>query len=897
MGAPLSVTHQKMTGAARRVGDNCFKDLYLPGRAPAQPDRESLEARMARVSRIRSNLARAELMTEYLNIALHARGVGRREVAADYCMRVLEADLKDGTYTQAVLALNMILSQDIQLEEEALLKARVAGRFHSYMKRTEFSPKLGDNANLYLFLAAINIKTPSNIPTVKVFELGARVLNEFPDFGGRQLLAQEVLYQGRVIERATGQRINRGHARKAAEIVAADFARFRDNLGIVHTIAIDLAYFEYSDLMEGLLREYKDDKELALLRSLAYNYRTVRELLSRGEKQNAVALVREAIAEFESAPETENFAYLETAGIWLRLLALRATQEGIEASAFADLRFRGSKLDGHIGDLAKVQDDIRLRGELIELARKNLFLLGVESKRRKPNYLVAKVDSSGYRTTFPFEKGEVSLYFDAENDTAVLAISLKDCNMPCVCFPMALKERKIVPFEFNGQHSLWLICMVARSVFAIAYNQIEADESQNKVDLKIKEAITAANEAEKKKKALQVFIQYFQSAHEELFLREVEMLERYYPAAEVALRLQSAYDIPTIRYRLGPKDILHTFVEEATIIRDPHGAFRTSVKLRSAEALAFTELSFAVNLGSDSAELLSPQAAIDANPQMAQFSQHVMALTAEVVSSYIGMRLSKWETYRGYVVNRDDEAWVLDGSVSHKNLGPDDVFSLAFNEVLTARGILGVDWYFVNAAGYYEPLADQSLEGRKKALAEGRASDLHVMRQITKPDPKSRRNIARLRIAKRAKGADRFGLSSYEPTPEAIRQKELLLDDRLFPTEGGLYVITLFKNGDVHVLPVKFAPTEESFFTPDSNGQEPLLTLEEEIAKGTYKDPGVLLKTTDPAKREKLQRLIQSGEIQEQKAQTYKVYYTYRPPRFFSVQELLSKGFALEGRG
>ncbi|OGB90976.1 hypothetical protein A2625_06755 [candidate division WOR-1 bacterium RIFCSPHIGHO2_01_FULL_53_15] len=212
-----------------------------------------------------------------------------------------------------------------------------------------------------------------------------------------------------------------------------------------------------------------------------------------------------------------------------------------------------------------------------------------------------------------------------------------------------------------------------------------------------------------------------------------------------------------------------------------------------------------------------------------------------------------------------------------------ELYESQFRQLLDRRGILAFDFIrrqTIAGEEYFVPLPDQSAAAKVAALAGPARDALFISAE-------PRGHLVRLPVRK--KRGSGLGIDSWRPTAVALKQKELMGDQRPLPQQYALYLLTHIDRNRTIVLPLIFKDSEEEIL--DGRLWAP---YEERLRRGRYRDPAFLLHQVSPEKRAEYGKLLAESPEAKQEIEVFQAFFTYRRPHYLSVADLLEKGVPLK---
>ncbi len=131
-------------------------------------------------------------------------------------------------------------------------------------------------------------------------------------------------------------------------------------------------------------------------------------------------------------------------------------------------------------------------------------------------------------------------------------------------------------------------------------------------------------------------------------------------------------------------------------------------------------------------------------------------------------------------------------------------------------------------------------------------------------------------------------IAPLQRNPLRVQQQAILGDTAPLPDAAGLYVITVFSNGEKHLRRVHVRDTEVEI--DGLTGQ-----VQAEVDAGAYRDPQILLKHTRGVTKEKISGWLAQGMISQQTVRKfYPIPATYHRPQMVPLSALREQGFVIE---
>jgi hypothetical protein len=833
--------------------------------------------------------AKEQLLDDYLRVAELAGASGKNAVAADFYMRAIEVDVAGDHFYFAAGKL-----QGLGKDKEAA--AVVKPRLSAYIARLRFRPEVRGELNA---CSVVHILAVEFLPLSRwMLDFAYRIYSVSSDPAMKTSLAQEGLFRLRHFENITGNSADRGQAREYAEWVAGgeDFFR-KHSQGVYYTTVVDLAHFGFWDLLERVANWPQRDAEVDLYFSVRDKYYRYQTLMQEGKTEEAQMALMEAVCKLGNRGSEERQPELDS-DEHVIALAFRRLSCALRIETMVQL---GSGWESVIyspaGDFEVVlaqtsENDLEL-SRLIERkirAILDLFSDYLTHETGAPvDYICYHID---YDSILSAEKGSCRFGLAPFADKGVLNIDTSggEGKAPFVVLTLPARSGKIFPPHFEAVAPLYQKYMVLRALGGILRCLGELKEKEillksrsmlDEVDNEVRKRageIAQKREEENRLARLRCFTDAARAAEPELLAREDEMLQRYFAARDIVDRLAHSFSIPQITYSLTVNDFLRGWVRAVSItVRERMNYDILIFLARLPEGIEDKPVALSLD---GAAEKITSEGF-----SLGIFETYLFELVFEVLARYLSIRVLP-DQYSGYVVQMEPGGaqTLVEASPGAALPSLQRIFDSGFDCLLRAQGILAFD-LFTESKGIYAPLGVADEKAKEHQVRIQGAENIFVSRQ-------KRGRICRLPVGKIRGAEGKPALGAYHASDKAQEQKGKMGDPRPLPRKTGVYIVTSLPDGEEHLYPLLFKENEEELLTADSDGKDLLDRIGEEVRGGKYRDPKILLKTTDAKDRKRLEPLIRSGNF-SQRVETFDVEYTFRKPDFVPVADLLAQGYSL----
>lgn len=331
------------------------------------------------------------------------------------------------------------------------------------------------------------------------------------------------------------------------------------------------------------------------------------------------------------------------------------------------------------------------------------------------------------------------------------------------------------------------------------------------------------------------------------------------------------------KYALTQQDLLSKFFREVEVMVGANGLTVTFVSLSGQEHLV------------DEIDDWYPYLMFDLGQTLTRLYLTELTLTALIKLSLAKPKKGRGRPLPGYLLEPIDDP--------HRPGDLADIYRYHFYRQLYSTGLSRRVWYYreaVATAGnggvngdnedsfLFKPLSDKQ---KTTAIGSYGAENLYITVQPSGM-------VQRLRVGKLRGPDGEMTIGPYRRNPLREVQQKIFGDSRPLPDYHGLYLLTTFSDGNIHLQPI--ALREKGNEIADQGLIE---KLEAEIASGKYRRPDVLLRETEKAAREKLAADLETERLKivSQTAELYfPVQTTFSRPHMVTLASLLDKGFVLE---
>ena len=839
-------------------------------------------------------VAPSEIYSCYVALADLARKKSNHAFAADHYMYVIERDAPDSdNFQNAANALQRTLHASPETGRA------IRSRYEEFIKVKPFPP--AGNRDLRYFIG--------------VFVIGSRLLKTFPnrliDLGSdiacltsidlecRRLVAEEVLFRGRANERMRGATFDRGKMRVCAELVVENKGNFADDQECFHTKIVGLAHFEFLDLLDRFILGAALDEKAARLLSMQRSYREFEQLSAKGDR-NAAKGVLEGVA-----PHLEGNGNKRTASA----PTVIDTEIEILRISFLDAICRFYESGLSLASLTECGPVLRLSADdapRIALILDRQIKESVEALNRV--FLKAGLSGSAcflhaaeFSAKHSAEAGRVNIF--SRPNTASMLVAIKRAD-GYLLYELPIKHLQLYPPKFEGNKILlsryFLLCGLSALAFglagkvgglavkspAVVLGEVDKQVDQFALELARREVENLNVE----------FIRYFlnlvRGAEEGLMAVADQISERRHKSMETVdlLFAPSMLAETTVKYQLAGGDFLRGSLRSITVRHLKSQTFEVAASLAEEGTFTGKEIHLLVDLDKAAVKIIDTKGIREDELALGVFEEALVELTAGVLARYLCTKVVT-QRYSGYLIMPQDGGTELLSPIEtgKPGLTAAELFVRGFDHVLRTKGILGLPLFRLEK-GYFGPLElPGNITERERSISGIAREEIFAARQY-------RGRLCRLPVKPILMGDGSRMLAGCHHSNKAQIQKTMLGDQRELSIRYGIYIITTFSDGSEHVLPVHFRNSQHDLLSVGREGTVLVDEVSAALAKGKYRDPEALLRSTKKGVRGRYETLMRAGDF-TQRVEIFDVEETYRRPDFISVAELLAEGYSLRPKG